>query len=260
MKPMAIKLYILIQCAILTTVFSAKASTISLEPSTIQRAPGSLVRVNIFADNAADLVSMGVKVSFNPAVVQAETAAKYEDVAGGWLMDEDGNPSTTGDQFANPSVETDNVAGTVIMTGAHLAGPATTGLSGKVLLGWVDFRAVGSGSAALNVDLARKHPSDPVNKFDNFVTVQGSISEPTNIPADIGGIYIGSDACEGDINGDGITNVLDLIEMQISWLTDCTSLPPGSSCSSDLNGDGIVNTPDLIILKLDWLRQDCPVI
>jgi len=102
MKPMSIKLYILVQCAILTTAFSAGASTISLEPSAAQRVPGGLVRVNIFVENAVDLISMGVKVSFDPAVVQAETASKYEDVAGGWLMDDDGDPATTGDQYANP--------------------------------------------------------------------------------------------------------------------------------------------------------------
>jgi len=194
---------------------------------------------------------MGVKVSFAPAVVQVEAASQYEDVAGGWLRDADGDPATTGDQFANPPVEIDNVAGTVAMTGAHLAGPGSTGLNGKILLGWVDFRAVAVGSAALNIDLAKKHPNDPTDKFDNFVTAQGVVDEPTNIPGSLGSI----DVAVPDADGDGVPDSSDnCVNVPNAAQTNSDADTVGDACDNctlidnedqyDSNGDGYGNRCD----------------
>jgi len=50
----------------------------------------------------------------------------------------------------------------------------------------------------------------------------------------------------GDINGDGTVDVLDLLELIAAW-GEC-----GDPCESDLNGDGTVNVDDLLDLVTQW--------
>jgi hypothetical protein len=60
-------------------------------------------------------------------------------------------------------------------------------------------------------------------------------------------------ACPSDINGDGTTNVLDLIDLLL-----CFGLPAVPGCEDeDVNGDGSVNVLDLIDLLLEF-GQACP--
>ena len=60
------------------------------------------------------------------------------------------------------------------------------------------------------------------------VTILLNITEPAGTP--------------GDINGDGVVNALDLIDLLLALGTQC------SGCPADINGDGIVNALDLIDL------------
>jgi hypothetical protein len=50
----------------------------------------------------------------------------------------------------------------------------------------------------------------------------------------------------GDLNGDGVVNVLDLLIVVAEW-GPCTG-----SCDSDLNGDSDVNVLDLLIVIANW--------
>jgi hypothetical protein len=50
--------------------------------------------------------------------------------------------------------------------------------------------------------------------------------------------------CPGDVNGDGVTNNVDFLQLLAEW--DCTD------CASDINGDGIVNNVDFLLLLGDW--------
>ncbi len=52
----------------------------------------------------------------------------------------------------------------------------------------------------------------------------------------------------GDLNGDSVVGVLDLLELLGAW-GDC---PVTGECSADLNADGIVGIPDLLILLGNW--------
>jgi len=51
--------------------------------------------------------------------------------------------------------------------------------------------------------------------------------------------------CEGDLNGDGVVNVSDLLILLGAW----GSCP---DCDEDLNGDDVVNVSDLLILLGNW--------
>ncbi len=60
--------------------------------------------------------------------------------------------------------------------------------------------------------------------------------------------------CDADVNGDGVTNVLDLINLLL-----CFGLPANPPCETgqDVNGDGTVNVLDLIDLLLAF-GTACP--
>jgi hypothetical protein len=51
---------------------------------------------------------------------------------------------------------------------------------------------------------------------------------------------------EGDLNGDGVINVLDILVVVADW-GPCTG-----TCESDLNDDGFVNVLDLLIVIANW--------
>ena len=224
-------------------------TTISIEPANAQIEVNGQVRVNIYANNADQLISMGVKVTFDPAVLEVISAEKYTAFADGWMMDADGNVATDADRYVTPPIQIDP-SGSVTMVGGRFIGPtgaSTTGLSGKVLLGWIDFKAKATGSTNLNVDFGMTNPNEG-KTFNNFVKLGGTVDEPTNVPGDLGTITA---ICVGDLNGDGIVDVLDLGILRSHFGQS------GTNVTGDLNGDGIVDVLDLGILRSHF-GSSCP--
>jgi hypothetical protein len=60
---------------------------------------------------------------------------------------------------------------------------------------------------------------------------------------------IGPAALLGDVNGDGVVNVGDLL-MVISTWGPCP--PPPAACPADLTGDGAVDVNDLLMVITNW--------
>ncbi len=251
-------LFFFISLSSLLLALPSYALEILLEPPTVQRAVNGEARVRIYATSAVDLISMGVKVSFDPSVVQVENAAKYEDFDNGWIMDADGNPSTTDDQHNRPFVEVDNSTGSVAMMGGRLIGQTTAGLSGKVLLGFIDLIAVGNGSSHLNVDRFAYHPNHPTQTFNNFVRLDGTVDEPVNLPGNLGVVYVGNDACECNLNFDSTCNILDYQLFIQNWGSN-TCKEPTSFCACDLNNDGNCNILDYQLFIQNWGSQNCSI-
>jgi len=52
----------------------------------------------------------------------------------------------------------------------------------------------------------------------------------------------------GDLNGDGVVNVSDLLILLGAW----GLCPESGACPADLNDDGVVNVSDLLILLANW--------
>ena len=241
---------------VLAMVLPAWALEIVLEPDNAQREIGGKVRVHIYADGAVDLVSMGVKVSFDPSVLEVTEASKYEDVENGWLLDGDGNPATTDDQYNDPPVEIDNTGGSVTMIGGHMAGESTTGLGGKVLLGWIVFQAKANGNSYLNVDLGKYNPEHPTKKFDNFVNVDKSVDEPTGLPADLGIICVKDDACSGDVNANGTVDMGDFTDVRNAMGKVFSD--PEYNVLADVNANGTVDMGDFNIVRSQMGTSGCP--
>lgn len=66
----------------------------------------------------------------------------------------------------------------------------------------------------------------------------------------IGSFEVTPPGCPGDTNGDGVTNVVDLLAVIAAWNTDCSIQPAG--CPEDVNGDGSVNVTDLLVVIANW--------
>ena len=102
--------------------------------------------------------------------------------------------------------------------------------------------------------------------FRVFVTVYTGALEDCNANSvlDLEDILVGTseddnfngvpdDCCPGDLNGNGVVEVVDLID-----LLSCFGLPAVPGCeAADGNADGVVNVLDLIHLILS-LGQNCP--
>ncbi len=237
---------------VLVMAMPAWALEIALEPDNAQREIGGKVRVHIYADPAEELVSMGVKVSFDEVVLQVDSAFKYEvDADTGWVMDaDDGDPAH---QYRTPAVEIDNANGTVTMVGGNIKGASTTGLSGKVLLGWIVFEAIANGNSNLNVDLGRYNPN-PGETYNNFVKFGGTVDEPTNVPGDLGIICVKEGAHPGDINGNGYVDPGDYAIMRSVMGKGFPD--PDYNVLADINGNGYVDPGDYAILR-SHMGQAC---
>jgi hypothetical protein len=209
------------------------------------------VSVDIYANGAVDLISMGVTVSFDPAVLEVTAAVKGDD----FVMDADGDLQTPGDQYRTPDPEIDNIGGTVTLIGGRLIGTTTEGLTGRVLLGTITFLGLANGSSDLTVDLGRYHPNHPTDTFDNFVSLTptgGEVDEPTNLNVNLypgSGEVLGTICVKipGDADGNGVVNILDKVAVRNAFGKSCSS--PDWDPAADLNCDCVVNILDKVVVR-----------
>jgi T5SS/PEP-CTERM-associated repeat protein len=89
------------------------------------------------------------------------------------------------------------------------------------------------------------------NGVDNLITVN---APPSTIGASPTASTVairdgsGGETLLGDLNGDGVVNVSDLLLLLGAWGT----CPSSGSCPADLNNDGVVNVSDLLLLLANW--------
>ena len=102
--------------------------------------------------------------------------------------------------------------------------------------GWYDVEHVLSGNGTIQIRFACGDEG------------AGSIIEAGVDAVSVKSNYCEDTTCEGDINGDSIVDVTDLLEVVGSWGS------PGGS--ADVNEDGIVNVADLLAIVDAW--GSCP--
>ena len=71
----------------------------------------------------------------------------------------------------------------------------------------------------------------------------------SNVEAAVDGFLVGEllcDACESDINGDGQSDVGDLLIILADWGV-C-----GLNCPADIDGSGAVDVGDILVLLAAW--------
>ena len=102
-------------------------------------------------------------------------------------------------------------------------------------------------ASAINDLRRRAAPDADAPPADTTVTL--GLYEPGS-PATLSGPTTGPDVTlTGDINGDGVVNILDLIEVVLAW-GPCPA--PPAACAADVDGNGMVDVIDLVELLLNW--------
>ena len=175
---------------------------------------GDTFTFDVRADNVADLAGWQFDIAFDPAILEAVDASE-----GDFLK-------TDGGATFFQSGHIDNAAGKI-----------TELISGRISEGGVS----GSGSV-LQVRFKAKSAGETGLALQNFLF--GSVAEES-IPAAPLEIHITVEErlITGDVNRDGVVNILDLIRVaqQLG-----KSVPANSPV--DINGDGIVNIFDLTLV------------
>ena len=175
---------------------------------------GATFTLDIRAENVFDLAGWQFDIAFDPAVLEAL------DVSEGDFLKADGGTTF----FQSGSI--DNAEG-------KIAGL----IAGRISEGGVS----GSGSV-LQVRFKTKSEGETELALQNFLF--GSVAEES-IPAGPRELHITVEErlLTGDVNRDGVVNILDLIRVaqQLG-----KRVPPNSSV--DINGDGVVNIFDLTLV------------
>jgi hypothetical protein len=117
--------------------------------------------------------------------------------------------------------------------------------------------STGTGTATLTSSFGTPFPSEPSGPFTESLGLRHQFRMT---PGDTGtfqtSLYLGSNDqnfvdCSnlpGDLNGDGVVDVQDLLILISAW-GPCGN-PDG--CPSDLDGDGVVNVVDMMLLFTYW--------
>jgi len=120
---------------------------------------------------------------------------------------------------------------------------------------WMNLETVGPGGSEVNgnwyfveYDLANVQGFEPTANFQvRFVC--GDLNAGSVIEAAVDGVLLSRNfcdetSCSGDINGDNIVDVSDLLEVVGSW--------GAAGGPADVNDDGIVNVADLLAVVDAW--------
>lgn len=233
----------------LAMVVPAWAQNVSLNPEYAQRNLDGRVRMHIILSEATNLLSMGIKISFDPTKLQVDTdyTSKNKIV---WQFTD-----LLPDSLAYaPDIEIDNASGTVTMIGGRLQ-PGINDTD--VLLGWVTFDCSSTNTGNTNVTVGLANPP-PYDNFVGEILTLGQDPPLYDSDIDFEGATIcivTADACEGDFENDQNVDMSDMLTFKNVY----PSTFPNSDYTPgpDFNADGNVDMSDMLTFKNDYPRGDC---
>jgi hypothetical protein len=195
----------------LVTVQAFSEPIIFVDPAACIVDIDEIFTVNINVENVADLISYESKLGFNKTIL--EPIAVEE---GSFIREQ--TPSPLGTFFLS-IIEDDFVHVACVTLGNY------SGVSGSGSLFNVTFNATKTGTSNLHL-------------YDSIL-LDSSVTQIVHDPAD-GEVLV---TMPGDVNNDGVVNVLDLTIVSLSYGT--FEGEPDYNPDADINEDGIVDMRDL---------------
>ena len=180
------------------------------DPSLI---PSSSFAINVTIVNATNLFSFEFRLSYSPEIIEAT------EIQEGTFLNSTGTTSILKNEI-------NNTLGFVLFSVGLTAPP---GANGNGILSTIVFQVLANGTSTLTLsDIVLKDPDDQVL---TFTKTDGYFSNLTKKL--------------GDINGDGVIDLFDLVEAAIRFGATPTDTERWNP-DADLNHDGIINVFDLI--------------
>lgn len=198
----------------------ASGTTLHVDPAVSIVHTRESFTVNVNIENVVDLFSYEAKLGYNSSILQPTTIEE-----GPFIRDQTTSPLGT---FFLSNTEDGFVHVACLTMGKY------PGITGSGTLFNVTFNVVKAGTSLLHL-------------YDSIL-LDSNIAEMAHDTAD-GTVQA---TIPGDVNGDGIVNVLDLTIVSLSY--GLFKGEPGYNPEADLNEDGIVDMRDLVIVAyhLGW--------
>jgi len=175
--------------------------------------------------------------------VNAGSAYVFERQGAVWTQKQKFNASdlTTGDQFGHSVSVFDD---TIVVGAWHDDHSGGTDAGSAHVFQWVDGVWLKQGKLTAS-DAADGDLFGCAVSVSGDTTVIGAMQDDHTGGVDAGAAYVfkGGTPCPADVTGDGVVDVLDLLQVLSQW---------GGSGSADITGDGIVDVLDLIAVLSAW--------
>lgn len=192
----------------------AAGPTLYVDPAASNVNIHETLTVTINVQDVTDLFSYEAKLGFNKTILKPLNVAE-----GAFISDQTPSPQGT---FFLTSIEDEFVHVACLTLGNY------AGVSGSGSLYNVTFHVIGGGASDLHL-------------YDSILLD----SSVTRIPHDTAdGTVLAT--LPGDVNNDGIVNVLDLTIVSLAYGT--FEGEPGYNPEADLNEDGLVDMRDLVVV------------
>ena len=219
---------------------------------------GNTIAVGAFGDQAAGLGESGGAYFFTfDATWTEQDNVNASDAAAndrfGWSIALDGDTAVIGTDGASEAYLFTRTGG--VWSEQTMLNSADPGVSGEYAYSVgldAETAVIGDRSGASGNGIAFVFDLAGIDCNANGICDAKDIADGTSFDVNSNGI---PDECEcpEDVNGDGVTNVLDLIDLLL-----CFGLPAVPGCEAeDVNADGSVNVLDLIDLLLAF-GTACP--
>lgn len=197
-------------------------TTLYVDPTETKVNFGKSFTININIENVVDLFSYETKLGFNKTILEPITIEE-----GPFIKDQTTSPIGT---FFLPIIKEDYVYVACVTQGNY------PGVSGSGTLFTVTFNTSDTGESNLPL-------------YDSIL-LNPSVTEMPHKTID-GTVLV---TVVGDVNGDGVVNVIDLSIVSLSYGT--FEGEPDYNPEADLNEDGVVDMRDLTIVAMHLGQPD----
>jgi len=192
----------------------ASGTTLYVDPAVSTMTTDESFTVNVNIENVVDLFSYETKLSYDSSILEPVTIQE-----GPFIKDQTTSPSGT---FFLSIIEDGFVHVACLTMGNY------PGVSGSGNLFNVTFNVVRAGTSLL-------HLYDSILDDSSIVHIPHDTTDGT--------VHV---TLSGDVNGDGIVNVIDLTIVSLAY--GLFRGEPGYNPEADLNEDGVVDMQDLVIV------------
>lgn len=201
---------------------------------------GSELKVYVYADSNVNLVSFGVKLTYDPAELTLDESSCLKRNDAVWYFGTTDAPYDTPN--AGPNV--DSTEGSVVFVGGKIDSTdpqAGVTADDRILLGIVTFTSYDgtdiTEAPAIGVELAKEDP------YANFVDISGDVLDSG----------IGVTTIEiferGNANGDESIDFQDMLAIKYY-----TQNGGDYHCYSDCNDDGVLDFQDMLCIRNKTIR------